>query len=92
MQIHLVHYVPGSVGGRWVGFGGGAAICIVRISLIDGQTGAQIGDIVVADQVGGGGLFSIGAEKRILHTVARKTAEELAKILGARMQPGEDAR
>jgi len=90
LEIHLVHYTPGDVGGRWVGFGGGAAICIVRTLLIDGQTGAQIGDIVIAEQVGGGGLFSIGAGKHILHSVARKTAEELTKLLGVRMQQSED--
>lgn len=90
LEIHLVHYTPGNVGGRWVGFGGGAAICIVRAILFDGQTGAQIGDIVIAEQVGGGGLFSIGAGKHILHTTARKTAEELTKLLGVRMQQSED--
>jgi hypothetical protein len=90
LEIHLVHYASGNVGGRWVGFGGGAAICIVRTILIDGQTGAQIGDIVIAEQIGGGGLFSIGAGKHILHAAARKTAEELTKLLGVRKQQSED--
>jgi hypothetical protein len=34
IKSSLVYYQPGSVGGRWIGFGGGSAVCILRTLLI----------------------------------------------------------
>ena len=83
LKINLVHYQPGDVGGRWVGFGGGSAICILRVMIIAGPTGEVVGEIIVANQVSGGGLFSIGAEKSVTKRVAKQVSEELANLLGA---------
>lgn len=91
LQIQVVHYTPGNVGGRWIGLGGGAAICIIRAFILDGSTGAQIGDVVVAEQVGSGGLFTIGAEKHVLRAAAHKTAEELARLFGVELLQEEEA-
>lgn len=89
LQISLVHYQPGSVGGRWVGFGGGAAICIIRANILYAASGEVISDIIVAEQVESGGLFSIGAEKYVPKRAARKIAGELAELLGTELKPGE---
>lgn len=90
LHIELVHHAAGSVGGRWVGMGGGAAICIVRAQVLDAASGVPIGDVVVAEQVGAGGLFSIGAGQHVLRAAARRTAEELAKLFGATLPAREE--
>lgn len=91
IQISLVHYQSGSVGGRWVGLGGGAAICIIRAYIIDGTSGEIIGDIIVTEQVGVGGLTSIDAEKYVPKRAARKVTEELAGLLDIELKPGEES-
>lgn len=91
IQVSLVHYQPGSVGGRWVGMGSGMALCIIRGYLIDRASGERIGDIIVAEQVSGGGLFSIGAEKYVVERAARKVAGEIAGIFGIKLKPVEES-
>ncbi|UCH49169.1 MAG: hypothetical protein JSU95_05110 [Betaproteobacteria bacterium] len=81
LRLSLVHYQSGSVGGRWVGFGEGAAICIIRAYLFDSASEQQIADIIVAEQVGSGGMFTVGAEEYVLENAARKITEELAALL-----------
>jgi len=83
LKINLVHYQPGDIGGRWIGFGGGSAICILRGMLINGPTGEVIGEIIVAKQVSGGGIFSIGADKSVTNRAAKQVSKELANLLGA---------
>ena len=89
IQISLVHYQPGDVGGRWIGLGGGAAICIIRANIIDETSKRIIGDIIVTELVDGGGLFGIGAEKYVSERAARKMAEQLAGLFGIELKPGE---
>jgi hypothetical protein len=79
----LVFYTGGGVGGRWLGFGGGAAVCILRTYLIEPDTEDILGEIIVARQVSGGGLFSAGAEK----SVPKHTAEELVEQLVSIVRP-----
>lgn len=82
LETHIVHCQPGNVGGRWVGFGGGAAVCILRTRIISGLTGKVVGEVIVANEVSSGGLFSAGAENYVPKDAATKTAEELAGLLG----------
>jgi hypothetical protein len=82
LKIHIAHFQSGSVGGRWVTMGGGAAVCILRTFLVDGASGKIIGEIIVAKQVAAGGLFSAGAEKQVPKDAAKQTAAELAELLG----------
>lgn len=82
LETHIVHCQPGNVGGRWVGFGGGAAICILRTRIISGLTGKVVGEIIVANEVSSGGLFSAGAESYVPEGAARQTAEELVDLFG----------
>ena len=89
IQIKLVHYQAGSAGGRWVGLGGGASVCIIRTYIIDGAMRKIIGDIVVAEQVETGGLFSVGAKKYVPERAARKVSEALAVLFGIELKPGK---
>ena len=82
LETHIVHCQPGNVGGRWVGFGGGAAVCILRTRIISGLTGKVVGEVIVANEVSSGGLFSAGAENYVPEGAARQTVEELAGLLG----------
>jgi len=82
IKTSLVFYQPGSVGGRWIGFGGGAAVCILRSRLIDGNSGRLLGDLIGAYQVQAGGLFSAGAEKRVPTAAAELLAERILELVG----------
>jgi hypothetical protein len=83
----LVGYQAGDVGGRWIGFGGGAAICVLRTFIYDEPSGNQIAEIILAEQVASGGLFSIGAEKYVPKRAAAKIATEILILLGIEVKP-----
>ena len=78
----VMKYAGGSVAGRWVGGGLGAAYIIVRVMLLDGGSHALLGDMVSVQEIAGGGLFSIGAEK----TVVSNAAEEIANAIAQRQK------
>lgn len=86
VSTSLVHFESGTVGGRWVGLGSGAAICIIRVKLTEPDSGQLLGEMVSANTIGVGGLFSIGAKK----TVARNVAREIAKALVTLMQGAKE--
>jgi hypothetical protein len=81
LSTSLVHFEPGTVSGRWVGMGSGAAICIIRVILTDPDTGQLLGEMVSANQIESGGLFSVGAGKSVAKNVAREIAEALITLM-----------
>ena len=74
LSVHL--YQEGSVFGRWLGGGAGATYAVVQATLHkSGQsTGAEL---VTISAIGGGGLFSAGAEKTVLDDTATVIASFL---------------
>ena len=82
LETTLVFYQPGSIGGRWIGFGGGAAVCILRSRLIHGDSERLLGDLIGAYQVQAGGLFSAGAEKRVPVAAAELLANRIIELMG----------
>lgn len=82
IRSSLEYYKPGSVGGRWVGFGGGSAVCILRTLLLDGHSDRLLGDFTAAYQVQVGGLFTIGAEKKVPNAAAELLADRILKLVG----------
>jgi len=64
--------------------GAGTTECIVKGALEDRQTGAQLGVLLSHRSVSGGGLYSVGADKYILDTVATDLADALANTLKQR--------
>ena len=82
VKTSVVHYEGGSVGGRWIGFGGGAAVCILRSNLIDAETGYLLGDLIGTHQVEVGGLFSAGAHLTVPKSSAKKIAERILELFG----------
>ena len=82
IKSSVEYYKPGSVGERWVGFGGGAAVCILRTQLFDGHSDRLLADFVGAYQVQAGGLFSIGADKMVPTAVAELLADRILKLVG----------
>ena len=77
LKPHLTAYEPGNAAKRWLAPGHGATHCTVRVSLIDQESGKQVGEIIVAKAISEGGLFSIGADRSILDAVASDIAETL---------------
>jgi hypothetical protein len=82
VKTSVVHYEGGSVGGRWIGFGGGAAICILRSNLLDTETGNLLGDLIAVHQVDVGGLFSAGAHHTVPKSSAKKIARRILELFG----------
>lgn len=77
LKNHLTSYEPGSAFKRWVLPGLGKTQCTLKTSLIDRKTGKVLAEMVAAEEVGSGGLYSIGADKWILNVVARSISDEI---------------
>jgi hypothetical protein len=83
IKSSLVTYEPGNAFKRWLLPGAGKTRATVRTSLIDKMTGKSIGEIVIAEEVVAGGLFSVGANKWILKIVAKGISNEIDKKIKA---------
>jgi hypothetical protein len=77
LKSSLIRYEPGSALKRWLYPGYGATQCTIKSSLIDKKMGKTVGEIQVAKTISEGGLYSIGADARILDNVAADIADEL---------------
>lgn len=84
LRSNLTAYSPGSAAARWVLPGAGTTECIVKGELLDGQTRAQLGVLLSHRSISGGGLFSVGADIRILDIVASDIADAVANTLKPR--------
>jgi TolB-like protein len=82
----LVHYEAGSAVSRWIVPGSGRTQATVSAALIDKASGQSLGDLASTQQVAGGGLFSVGADRWVLTQLANGLANEI----GARLR-GEQA-
>ena len=79
IKSSLVAYDSGSAFKRWLLPGAGKTRATVKASLIDKITGRTIGEIVIAKEVGAGGLYSVGADKWILEVIATDISNEIDK-------------
>jgi len=77
LKSSLTSYEPGSAFKRWLLPGYGKTQCTLKTSLIDKKTGKILGEMVAAEAVGSGGLYSIGADKWILNVVAKSISDEI---------------
>lgn len=81
----LLSFKTGDAGGRWIGFGAGAARCSIRIQLLEAESGRAVADIVHTRVVDSGGFFTIGAD----NSIHRDLAEELAEVVARVLQKGK---
>jgi hypothetical protein len=79
VKSSILAYKPGSASKRWLFPGAGATQLTVKTLLIDEKTGETIGEMVTAESVAGGGLFSVGADKSILKVVAKAIVDYIDK-------------
>jgi hypothetical protein len=79
IKSSLLSYEPGSAFKRWVSPGFGKTQATVKTLLIDKSTGKVLGEMVSAEAVTGGGLYSAGADTMILDAIAEGIADEIVK-------------
>lgn len=79
IKSSLLSYEPGSAFKRWIAPGFGKTQATVKTSLIEKRTGKVLGELVSAEAVSAGGLYSAGADRRILDAIAEGIAEEIEK-------------
>lgn len=79
IKSSLLSYEPGSAFKRWIAPGFGKTQATVKTLLIDKRTGKVLGELVSAEAVSAGGLYSAGADKRILDAIAEGLADEIEK-------------
>jgi len=77
----LMTYEPGSALARWVLPGTGVTKCTVKVAVADKETGKTMSEFVESESVGGGGLYTIGMDRRILGSVAGKVADDLDRLV-----------
>jgi hypothetical protein len=79
IRSSLLSYEPGSAFKRWLAPGFGKTQATVRTYLIDKKTGKVLGELVSADTVSAGGLYSAGSDKRILDAITEGIVDEIEK-------------
>ncbi len=87
VQSVLLNYKTGSAFKRWLAPGAGKTQCTLRSRLFDKQTENMLAEVVAAKEVAAGGLYTVGADERIL----KEAAEDIAKEI-SRMMSSKDAR
>ena len=81
IRTYLLIYEPGNALQRFAVPGAGKTNCTIRSLLVNKKTGKTQGEILVPKEIGTGGLYSIGADTRILGDVAVSVVDELKKII-----------
>ena len=77
IRCSITSYEPGSAFARWLAPGAGKTQATVLTSLVDKRTGTTIGELLSADAVGGGGLYTVGADRWILEKIAKGVVEKI---------------
>jgi hypothetical protein len=80
VNASLTEYEAGSALARWILPGAGATKCTLKVAVSDKQSGKPMSAFVESDSVAAGGLYTIGADRRILGTVAGKVADDLERL------------
>lgn len=79
IKCRLLSFEPGSAFKRWLVPGFGKTQATVQTSLIDKKSGKLLGELVSAEAVSTGGLYSAGADVRILEAIAEGIVNEIEK-------------
>ena len=77
IKSSITAYEPGSAFKRWLAPGAGKTQATVMTSLVDKRTGEVVGEMLSADAVGSGGLYSIGADRWLLESIAKSIVENI---------------
>jgi hypothetical protein len=80
VESELLVYAEGNAFKRWLAPGAGKTQCTLKSKLIN-QSNILVAEIVVAKEVGAGGLYSVGADEWILREVAADIADQVYKII-----------
>lgn len=81
VKSSLTEYEAGSALARWILPGAGATKCALKVAVSDKQTGKPMSEFIESGSVAAGGLYTIGADRRILGTVAGKVANDLDRLV-----------
>jgi hypothetical protein len=77
IRCSITSYEPGSAFARWLAPGAGKTQATVLTSMVDKRTGSAVGEMLSADAVGAGGLYTIGADRWILEKIAKGVVEKI---------------
>jgi hypothetical protein len=81
ISCEVRRFSAGNVAGRWIGGKFGAAYIVVLVKLTDPQSQEVLGEMVSAQEIAGGGLFSIGAG----NTIVSDAADNVIKAISGRV-------
>jgi len=77
VRCSITSYEPGSAFSRWLAPGAGKTQATVLTTLVDKGTGAAVGEMLSAEAVGTGGLYSAGADRWILEKIAKGVVDKI---------------
>lgn len=77
VRCSITSYEPGSAFARWLAPGAGKTQATVLTSLVDKRTDATVGEMLSAEAVGTGGLYSAGADRWILEKIAKGVVDKI---------------
>lgn len=80
LRSKIVSYEPGNAFKRWVLAGTGRTICTVQVSILEPTTNKKLAEFISSKVISAGGVFSIGADRKILEFVAEAIAQEVREL------------
>lgn len=85
IKSYLLNFEHGSAFKRWLAPGAGKSMIIVKSVLVDKGTHQTLGTIVITEAVTSGGLFSIGADKKLIEIASTGIVNEIdARVKGSK--------
>jgi len=81
LEINIIQYSKGNAVARWMLPGAGKTILSVEAKLNDAN-GITVAESQATESIGAGGLYTIGAWKRVFDKVAKSLVGDIAELTG----------
>ena len=79
LEVNIIQYTKGNAVARWLLPGAGKTILSVEARLVS-KTGTTVAESQATESIGAGGLYTVGAWKRVFDTVAKSLIKDIKSI------------
>ena len=79
LEVNIIQYTKGNAVARWLVPGAGKTILSVEARLVS-ETGTTVAESQATESIGAGGLYTVGAWKRVFDKVAKSLIKDIKSI------------
>ena len=79
LEVNIIQYTKGNAVARWLMPGAGKTILSVEARLVS-ETGTTVAESQATESIGGGGLYTVGAWKKVFDKVATSLVKDIKSI------------